>query len=288
MDIGKFRRLLTQKFKSKNKKEILDFINKYIYVDKNAALSIYVYFQEQFLYSEVPSDKSVVIEHYYDEKNHYYVFHALFGRRVNDALSRAFAYIVSRIHHRDVELNVNDNGFYLGCDKPLKINEALKIFNESNLTDVLGLAIDKTEVLSRRFRHCAARSLMILRSYKGKQKKVGRQQVSSMLLLNAVKRISNDFPILKEARREVLEDLMDITNASMVQQKIKSGDIKIIQTDTQIPSPFAFNLIIGSYSDILRIEDKQEFLKKMHQMVLAKIALKDKNREFNYEDLLKR
>ena len=31
-----------------------------------------------------------------------------------------------------------------------------------------------------------------------------------MILLNAVKRISNDFAILKEARREVLDDLMDL------------------------------------------------------------------------------
>ena len=57
---------------------------------------------------------------------------------------------------------------------------------------------------------------MILRHYKGREKSVGKQQVSSMLLINAVKRISNDFPILKEARREVMEDLMDIEHAKWV------------------------------------------------------------------------
>ena len=40
------------------------------------------------------------------------------------------------------------------------------------------MAIEKTEVLNRRFRHCAERSLMILKNYKGKKKYVGRQQVN--------------------------------------------------------------------------------------------------------------
>ena len=41
-------------------------------------------------------------------------------------------------------------------------------------------------------------------------------------------------------------------------------------------SPFAFNLIMHGYTDILKIEDKIDFLHRMHQNVLAKIALKNK------------
>ena len=40
-----------------------------------------------------------------------------------------------------------------------------------------------------------------------------------------------------------------------------------------MPSPFAFNLVSQGYADTLRIEDKNEFLRRMHQMVLAKIGL---------------
>jgi ATP-dependent Lhr-like helicase len=41
-----------------------------------------------------------------------------------------------------------------------------------------------------------------------------------------------------------------------------------------MPSPFAFNLIVQGYTDILKIEDKIEFLKRMHNNVLAKISLR--------------
>jgi len=40
-----------------------------------------------------------------------------------------------------------------------------------------------------------------------------------------------------------------------------------------IPSPFSFNLILESYSDILKMEDRHEFLKRMHNMIKAKISL---------------
>lgn len=112
---------------------------------------------------------------------------------------------------------------------------------------------------------------MILRNYKGREKRVGRQQVSSMILMSAIKRISNDFSILKEARREVLEDLMDIDNAEKIIKEIEDGKIKIKQVATNMPSPFAFNLVLQGYLDVLKMEDRIEFIKRMHSYVLAKI-----------------
>ena len=115
---------------------------------------------------------------------------------------------------------------------------------------------------------------MILRNYKGKRKRVGRQQVSSQILMSAVNRISPDFMILKEARREVFEDLMDLDNAKRVVEEIESGKIKVKEIYTEIPTPFAFNLVMQGFTDLLKMEDKIEFLKRMHQNVKAKIALK--------------
>jgi ATP-dependent Lhr-like helicase len=108
----------------------------------------------------------------------------------------------------------------------------------------------------------------------GHEKRIGRQQVSSMILLSAVKRISEDFPVLKEARREVLEDLMDIENTKKILEQIESGKIKLVEVQTKIPSPFAFNIALQGYMDVLKMEDKVEFLKRMNQMVLAKIGMK--------------
>ncbi|MFP4567671.1 MAG: DEAD/DEAH box helicase [Candidatus Woesearchaeota archaeon] len=280
-EIQKFRRYTEELLLSKSPKtEIMKFVNSYLYVDENGAESIYEYLWEQYKYAEIPHDKKIIIEHFEDENKKYIIFHALNGRRVNDVLSRALAFALSKLTGRDVEININDNGFYLLVPRSRNI-QVLRAFNmlkENNLKEVMRHALDKTEVLGRRFRHCAARSLMILRNYKGRGKSVSRQQLNSRLLISAVKRINKDFIILKEARREVLEDLMDIKRAEQILRDIEKEKIEIKEIHTDIPSPFAFNLISMGYADIMKMEDKQTFLKNMHNQVLAKISLRDARR----------
>ncbi len=275
MDIGRFRRLMEEKLsKAHKKEEVLDFINHYVYVDTNAANAIYNFMKEQCDYAEIPHDKKIIIENYNDGGTKYVIFHTLFGRRVNDCLSRAIAYVISRLQHINVEIGITDNGFYLSSAKNIQAEKALKMLKVDKLDMLLSMAIEKSEVLKRRFRHCAARALMILRNYKGKIRRVGRQQVSSMILMNAVKRIDPNFSILKEARREVLEDLMDIKNTKYIIEQIQQKKIKVKKITTNVPTPFAFNLVLQGYTDMLRMDNKIEFLRKMHEMVTAKIALK--------------
>ncbi len=274
MSISRFRALLEGKFKKKlSKKEILNFITEYLYVDKKTADQLHSYCKDQFDFIGIPSDKKVIIEHFTDRDRKYIIFHTLFGRRVNDCLSRVIAYAIGRLQHRDVEIGISDNGFYLSSEKQVNIIKALKALQPKELRRIAEQAIEKSEILSRRFRHCAGRSLMILRQYKGVKKRVGRQQISSKILMNACRRISENFPILKEARREVLEDLMDFEHTRKIVECIGSGQIKLEEVYTTVPSPFAFNLVVEGYSDILKLEDKQEFLKRMHEMIQAKIAL---------------
>jgi len=276
IEIGKFRKLMNELFcANKPKEEILKFINRYLYVDKNAAESVYRYFFEQFSYAQIPSNSRIIVEHYHDDKSKrkYAIFHTLYGRRVNDCLSRAAAFAIARTQHRDVEIGINDNGFYIGSDRSVNVIQAFNLVKSKEMRKIMDTAIEQTEVLKRRFRHCASRAMMILRNYMGRQKRVGRQQVSSMILMNAVKRIDNNFCILKEARREVLEDLMDIESAAKVIEGIEKKMILVEEIRTALPSPFAFNLIIQGFTDVMKIEDKVEFIRRMHEQVMAKINM---------------
>lgn len=278
LEIGKFRRMMLERFNAgRTKKEILDFLQEYLYTSGTAGEAIYNYFKEQYDYSKkIPTDKQIIVEYYSDDRDKKIIFHSLFGRRVNDCLSRAIAYVISRNEHKDVEIGINDNGFYIGGDKRVNVISALRILKSEKMEMLMRMAIDKSEVFRRRFRHCATRALMILRNYMGHTKNVGRQQVSSMILMNALRRISDDFTILKETRREVLEDLMDIENTTKVLKDIEDGKIKIVEIETRIPTPFAFNIALQGYMDILKIEDKHEFLRRMHALVKAKITMAGK------------
>jgi ATP-dependent helicase Lhr and Lhr-like helicase len=275
LEIGKFRKMVDDRFKKKiGKEKLINFIKDYLYCDSSLALAIYRYFYEQYNYAIIPHEKRILIESYNGDKN-YIIFHSLYGRRVNDALSRALAYLMGQKVGRDIEIGINDNGFYFAGEN-LPIEEAMKLLTPENLREILEEAISKTEILKRRFRHCAARSLMILRNYKGRRKSVGKQQMSSFFLLSAINKISKNFPILKEARREVMEDLMDIDRTKRVLGLVKDGLISVEKINTKLPSPFALNLMLQGHMDLMKVEDKIEFLKRMHAEVMKKIVKKKK------------
>ncbi len=288
------RKYLRELFEQeKSKEEIVTWLQEYLPIDEDAATSIYEYAKQQHLFSIIPHQYHITIEYFQDRNHTYTIFHTLYGRRVNDVISRAVAFAAGKMGSGDIELGITDNGFYFRHTRPLQAKRALLALKHNELREVMSLALEKSEVLTRRFRHCAGRGLMILRNYKGHKKSVGKQQVSSRILMSAVKRLPESFPIYQEAVREVLEDKMDFTNAQAVLKGIGDGRITVTEHQTALPSPFAFALVLQGYADVMRVEERQEFLKRLHQEVLAKIALGKKGEQvqelvkpedFSYEE----
>ena len=276
MDIQRFRAHMESKFEyRRNKEEIMEFIYDYLYVDDFAANSIYEYFVEQYKYAKIPSNRRMLIEYYKGFGGRKFViFHSLFGRKVNDALSRAVAYVVAQRYNTNVTISISDNGFYLSSDGTIGGLESFRELDPENFERILANSLNKTETLASRFRHCAGRSLMTLRRYKGESKSAGRQQVRGKILLKFVQDMDDNFSILKEARREAMEDYMDIKNALKVINMVDSGEMEIKTINTVIPSPFAFNLVSQGYLDVLNQNDKGEFTRRMHQAIVDQI--KDK------------
>ena len=276
MEIQRFRSYMESRFEyRRSKEEIMEFIYDYLYVDDFAANSIYEYFVEQYKYAKIPSNRCLLIEYYrgFGDRR-FVIFHSLFGRKVNDALSRAVAYVVAQRYNTNITISISDNGFYLSSDSTIGGLESFKELTPENFEMILTNSLNKTETLASRFRHCAGRSLMTLRRYKGESKSAGRQQVRGKILLKFVQEMDENFPILKESRREALEDYMDVKNALKVIEMVNSGEMEIKTINTVIPSPFAFNLVSQGYLDVLNQNDKGEFTKRMHQAILDQI--KDK------------
>jgi ATP-dependent Lhr-like helicase len=272
LEIQKFRRLMHEKFAAKKTKgEIMKFVDDYLYVDKNASNAIYEYFWQQYKYAEIPRHGLILLEHVKEEGMTNFVFHTLFGRRVNDALSRGYAYALGRMTHQDVDILLGDNGFVLRFGGKVSPEKLIRMVHSWELPKIMKVALRSSEVLRRRFRHCATRSLMILRTYMGRTKSVGRQQMSSRLLLSAVQRIDENFPILREARREVMEDLMDLPHAKEIVTAIEQGMIGIKIMPLETFSPFSFNLVAQGHYDVMHIEDRLTFIKRMHEKVMQHV-----------------
>ena len=245
-------------------------------IDEKAARAIVAYFREQARYSVIPDDGTVLVEFVPGERRNRYFFHTLIGRRANDALSRAFAYLVSKRKNCNVGVAINDNGFalLLPPEVTLSEDEVKELFRLDDLRETLKLALDNTELLKRRFRHVANRGLLILRRYVGRSKRLGRQQVMAVALLKVLKDNYPDFPLLKEVYREIMEDKMDVESAELFLSWVREGKIKVIFETHSVPSPFAFNLEAIGSSDVVLMEDRRELIKQLHQKIMAMIGAK--------------
>ncbi len=280
LEIQKFKRLVEEMIEQGyDKKDIISFIEHYLYVDKHGSKQIYDYLYKQYRYSKISHDRRLVIEYFYDKKRYYTIFHTLIGRRANDALSRIAAFFAGKIIGKDLEIAISDNGFYLASSKKIDGERIIEAIKRSNLREIAKIAIENTEILSRRFRHVAARGFLILRNYKGYEKSVGKQQRLSQTMMNLLKRIDPEFPLLIEAKREVIEDVMDIEAVEDYINKIREGKIKVeVDYTEEVASPAALSLLTQGYTDLYRQVDKQEFLKRMYNIITLKVELEDSRR----------
>ena len=275
LEVGKFRRIVKEKILKEKREDVIKWIVDNYPVERKEATIIYEYIKEQLDYvGVVPNDKELLIEESEDLKGRKLViFHFLFGRRVNNLLSRVIAYMISRKIYSNILIYLNDYGFAFILPRYMNIDfeKLLKDLTLDKLEEYARKAIRHTELFRIRFRHVANRGLLVLRAYGGKKIKISKQQLRAETLLNVLERFSPDFPLIKETYREILEDVMDIENARKVLNWIKNGEVCIKKAVTPIPSPFAHNLIVFSYEDILRIEERQKILRKLHDLILEKI-----------------
>ncbi|MGI0100385.1 MAG: ATP-dependent helicase [Candidatus Micrarchaeaceae archaeon] len=249
-------------------------------IDGNSKRAIFGYFMEQMLFAwEVPTNKMLLVEltRELSGKENYIVFHSLFGRRVNDALSRVLALEMAEMFDMDVDIMVNDNGFVFRTEDTIKLTgkdmkDMIEDIHTTGVSLMLKRNIRRTELMRRKFRHVAARSFMILRNYKGYKIPVGRQQVNSQLVFKAAEEIGQDFPVIKETYREIMNDTMDLPRASELVSKIRSGEVACRIIKTAIPSPFSHSMMTFGHADAILMKERHKYLQKLHRHVMKKIG----------------
>ena len=284
MDVAVFRREMSQRI-GQDETTAIKSISEEFDVDEGSARSIFSYFKEQDAVAGfIPDDRKLAVEEYVDPSgNQKLVFHFPFGRRVNDALSRAYAHKLTNMLGANVSVTISDDSFMLGCPRTLDIDILPGLLKASELETVLRKSLKDSEIFKLRFRHTAARSFMILRNYMGRPISVNRQQVRSTYLLDALSGMDG-VPVIEETYREVMEDDMDIKNAQYVLNLLDSGEMQLnLIRYSGTPSPFAHSAILSGFSDIVLMEDRSALLRELHRKVLYR-ALGDSVKEFEFDE----
>jgi ATP-dependent Lhr-like helicase len=285
-DLGKnvlrFKNDMLWMMGSKSCEEVVSWLRSQYPIDENSARSIYEIFLHQIGYlgdDSVSTDWRVVVEEGFDSENNRRVFYFLtnYGVRFNDGFSRMVAYIISREKTSNVYVSILDSGFMVSTPRNRKVNiyKTLMSIREENCEELLKKAVENTNLLKSIFRINATRSFMILRNYMGRRKSARRQQVSADMLIYFAKKL-DDFAVLKESYREIIEDKFEVENIREILRKVQSGEIQVVLKEADSPSPMAFGLASMGASDVVFAEDKLTLLKEFHRRVMNKIGGKER------------
>jgi ATP-dependent Lhr-like helicase len=246
-------------------------------LDENAVRAITRLFDQQVKYAgpaSVSTDSRIAVEEVLDraEYRRRYHVHSCYGRRFNDGLSRLVAHRVASETTANVQVAVADNGFTITMPLNRKVDVAaiLRDFDPEAIADELRDALRGTDLLERYFRINATRSLMILKHYKGYEKSAARQQVDGEILLSAVEQY-DEFAVLEETYRELLEDKLNVAGVTAVVEAVQAGDVEVTTQTVDSPSPRAFGLATLAASDVVIAEDEGEVLREFHARVLEHI-----------------
>ncbi len=230
-------------------------------LDDFAANNLIQYLGEQKLATEVvPSDTTLVVERFHDELGDWrVVLHSPFGMPVHAPWALA---VGQRLHQRygmDGSAMAADDGIVLRV--PMMEDEPpgaeLFLFDPEELEQIVTAEVGGSALFASRFRECAARALLLPRQNPGKRQPLWQQRQRSAQLLDVARKYPT-FPIVLETVRECLQDVYDLPALKDIAASIERRELRIVQTTTQQPSPFAKSLLFGYVAQFLSVVSGSE------------------------------
>jgi ATP-dependent Lhr-like helicase len=107
---------------------------------------------------------------------------------------------------------------------------------------------------------------MILKSYKGRQKSARHQQFDADMLIGFAGKL-DEFAVLRESFREIIEDRFEVENIKEVLRGLASGEIEVVMKAASAPSPMAFGLAAAGTG-----EERRERMREMQVKVREKMG----------------
>jgi ATP-dependent Lhr-like helicase len=245
-------------------------------IDENSARCIYEIFLQQIAFlgeDAVPTNCRIVVQECLDQEAGRRIFYFLsgYGLRFNEGFSRMVAYLLARQRMSDIVITTADSGFALALPAYGKVNLPAIIgsIRAENCEQLLYRAVQNSSLLKSVFRINATRSFMILKSYKGRQKSARHQQFDADMLIGFAGRLE-EFAVLRESFREIIEDRFEVENIKEVLRGLACGEIEVVVKAASAPSPMAFGLAtLGAAAG-----ERQERMREMQVRVEEKLGEK--------------
>jgi len=217
-------------------------------LDDRAATNLVAFIDDQRTATgHVPTDKTLVVERFRDELGDWrLIMHSPYGMQVHAPWALA---VSARVRERmgvDGAALASDDGVVVRIPDTdaAPPGAELFVFEPGELDEIVTTEVGGSALFASRFRECAARALLLPRYNPGKRSPLWQQRQRASQLLEVARKYPS-FPIVLETVREVLQDVYDLPALTALAGEIASRRIRIVETETEIPSPFARSLLFG-------------------------------------------
>jgi ATP-dependent helicase Lhr and Lhr-like helicase len=200
----------------------------------------------------VPTDATLLVERFRDELGDWRVIlHSPYGLRVHGPLALAVSRRLRDRYGIDEKPTASDDGIVVRL--PDTVSESgveappgaeLFVFDADEIDPIVTAEVGGSALFASRFRECAARALLLPRRHPGRRSPLWHQRQRAAQLLDVARKYP-DFPIVLETVRECLQDVYDVPTLTGLMNDIAARKIRVVETETATPSPFAASLLFG-------------------------------------------
>ncbi|HEX7744185.1 MAG TPA: DEAD/DEAH box helicase, partial [Micromonosporaceae bacterium] len=217
-------------------------------LDDWAAGNLVAYVREQREATRsLPDDRTVVVERFRDELGDWRLaVHCVLGARVNGPWALAIGRRLAERYGVDAQVMPSDDGIIVRlpdtADEPP--GAELVAFDPDEVAQLVEEAVGGSALFASRFRECAARALLLPRRDPRRRQPLWQQRQRAAQLLDVAREYA-DFPITLEAARECLQDVFDVPGLAGLMRDLAGRKVRLVEVETQRPSPFARSLLFG-------------------------------------------
>lgn len=190
----------------------------------------------------LPDDRTIIAEHFRDQSgNSQLMIHSVFGRQINSPLALLAAQTAREEMEADIGSVDEEDGLLLYSYGDRRIPEGLlqRIPAETS-EEVLSALLPATPLFNMAFRYNCGRALMMGVRRNGRQP-LWMQRLRSAEMLDRVVR-EKEHPLVRETRRECMNQLWDVKGVKQLLQRIHTGEITVREIYTDTPSPMSLPL----------------------------------------------
>jgi ATP-dependent Lhr-like helicase len=196
----------------------------------------------------VPTDTTLLVERFRDELGDWRVIlHSPYGLRVHGPLALA---VGRRLYERfgiDEKPTASDDGIVVRLPDTMEETPPgaeLFVFDADEIDPIVTAEVGGSALFASRFRECAARALLLPRRHPGRRSPLWHQRQRAAQLLDVARKYP-DFPVVLETIRECLQDVYDVPALVELMAGIAQRRVRVLETETAKPSPFAASLLFG-------------------------------------------